>query len=402
MSIGFESSSAIADSPPLIYGLDSECRSLCAQYNENLPTRFFVGTQSLESSGNQVHLLEYVEENDSLSKAVFKHKVGEIWHLISPSKQPNQLISCYSSHRNMNKVENHCAIWRIPIDTSVNLDESDDAQMLSDLINIADFNKDGLGADEQLGKVARLKPDEENELILLMETKLVHLDIETKKPVAFISSEGLSKNVNRLTKLSTFSWSPHFNGNVICLVSNNNIYSKDLRSSSTSSWSIPQAHSQTVRDIDFNPNSQFYIASCGDDCEVKFWDIRNTSKPALKMLHHSHWLWSVRYNSFHDHLVLTSSSDGNVNLLRASTIASQPYGHLIEDELDEEDTTIKNMLASKEKQSDGLILKFKDHEDSVYATEWSPNDPWIFASLSYDGRFIINKVPESEKLSILG
>lgn len=119
------------------------------------------------------------------------------------------------------------------------------------------------------------------------------------------------------------------------------------------------------------------------------------------MLHHSHWLWSVRYNSFHDHFVLTSSSDGNVNLLRASTIASQPYGHLIEDELDDEDTTIKNMLASKEKQSDGLILKFKDHEDSVYAIEWSPNDPWIFASLSYDGRFIINKVPESEKLSIL-
>src|SRR5690606_36762149 len=106
----------------------------------------------------------------------------------------------------------------------------------------------------------------------------------------------------------------------------------------------------------------------------------NVSKPALKMLDHSHWVWSVRYNSFHDHLVLSASSDGNVNLLRASSIASQPYGHLIEDELDEdEDGTIKGLLASKHPRADGLIKTYVDHEDSVYAIEWSPNEPWIFA-----------------------
>ncbi|KAI2800646.1 hypothetical protein RDWZM_009037 [Blomia tropicalis] len=396
----FDSTNFIPENPPLIYGLDHECRSLCAQYNDSLPTRFFVGTQSLEVASNQVHLLEYVEENDSLAKAVFKHGLGEIWHLISPSKTPNQLITCYTSNSNLNKVENHCSLWRLPIDVSENLRE-DDAQTIMDLEKIHDFNQDNLGTDESIGKIGRLKPDDENELILMMDTKLAHFDLTSQRLIGIISNENQTiKTTSRLSRLNTFSWSPHFNGNLLCLVSNNNIYSKDLRSAN-SAWNIPQAHSQTVRDIDFNPNSQYYIASCGDDCEVKFWDIRNVTKPALKMLHHSHWLWSVRYNSFHDHLVLTSSSDGNVNLLRASTIASQPYGHLIEDELDEEDINIKEMLSAKQKLQDGLIVKFQDHEDSVYSIEWSPNDPWLFASLSYDGRFIINKVPESEKLSII-
>ncbi len=38
---------------------------------------------------------------------------------------------------------------------------------------------------------------------------------------------------------------------------------------------------------------------------------------------------------------------------------------------------------------------------SVYAVEWSPVDPWVFASLSYDGRFVINKVPDQIKFKIL-
>lgn len=42
-----------------------------------------------------------------------------------------------------------------------------------------------------------------------------------------------------------------------------------------------------------------------------------------------------------------------------------------------------------------------EHEDSVYAAEWASGDPWIFASLSYDGRFVMNRVPRDVKYSIL-
>ncbi len=43
-------------------------------------------------------------------------------------------------------------------------------------------------------------------------------------------------------------------------------------------------------------------------------------------------VWSVRYNHFHDQLVLTSSSDSRVVLNNLTSISSEPFGHLVEDE----------------------------------------------------------------------
>lgn len=50
---------------------------------------------------------------------------------------------------------------------------------------------------------------------------------------------------------------------------------------------------------------------------------------------------------------------------------------------------------------DGLVGRYEEHEDSVYAVEWSSADPWTFASLSYDGRLVLNKVPRKYKYQLL-
>ena len=50
---------------------------------------------------------------------------------------------------------------------------------------------------------------------------------------------------------------------------------------------------------------------------------------------------------------------------------------------------------------DRVINHFDEHEDSVYSVVWSSADPWVFASLSYDGRLVINRVPRAEKYKIL-
>lgn len=55
-------------------------------------------------------------------------------------------------------------------------------------------------------------------------------------------------------------------------------------------YCIENAHGQLVRDLDFNPNRQYYLASCGDDCKVKFWDVRNVQEPVKTLEEHSHWL----------------------------------------------------------------------------------------------------------------
>ena len=53
------------------------------------------------------------------------------------------------------------------------------------------------------------------------------------------------------------------------------------------------------------------------------------------------------------------------------------------------------------KPRDGLVRSYDQHDDSVYGLAWSAGDPWIFASLSYDGQVVINVVPQEQKYKII-
>lgn len=55
----------------------------------------------------------------------------------------------------------------------------------------------------------------------------------------------------------------------------------------------------------------------------------------------------------------------------------------------------------RDRSEDKLLAKIDSHEDSVYGLAWSAAEPWVFASLSYDGRVAINTVPAAEKYQIL-
>ena len=83
-----------------------------------------------------------------------------------------------------------------------------------------------------------------------------------------------------------------------------------------------------------------------------------------------------------------------------ASLASQPFGHLLDDSSDE-DIVLRSSKKDPSVLTDKVIATFEEHEDSVYAAEWSTADPWTFASLSYDGRLVINKVPKAEKMNIL-
>ena len=109
-------------------------------------------------------------------------------------------------------------------------------------------------------------------------------------------------------------------------------------------------------------------------------------------------VWCARYNTFHDQLVLTCSSDNKVVLSSVSSLSSEPFKQVISDDLND---SAPNGKPTQVAEPDKLVKVYEDHEDSVYACEWSTIDPWVFASLSFDGRLVINKVPKEEKYKIL-
>ena len=68
------------------------------------------------------------------------------------------------------------------------------------------------------------------------------------------------------------------------------------------------------------------------------------------------------------------------------------------------DKSMKRIFREEEEETmneDRLLCVFDEHEESVYVTEWASNDPWLLASLSYDGRLILNRVPKNDKFQIL-
>ncbi len=75
-------------------------------------------------------------------------------------------------------------------------------------------------------------------------------------------------------------------------------------------YCIENAHGQLVRDLDFNPNKQYYLASCGDDCKVKFWDVRHINEPVKCLEEHSHWSdTDIHSKSENEHLHYQSNTE---------------------------------------------------------------------------------------------
>lgn len=115
--------------PPLIYGTEHQARAICSQ---NVPggsdssVRFLVGTQSLQTP-NQVHLIEYSEDRNSIAKAIFRHEEGEVWHISCSSKNPRLIATCYSptSISKDQKVGSMCSLFEIPIDASNPINEEE-------------------------------------------------------------------------------------------------------------------------------------------------------------------------------------------------------------------------------------------------------------------------------------
>lgn len=362
----------------LIQGIELHARTLVPYKevgNVEEQNTFLVGTQSLRSD-NHIHRLTYDDDNpNSLQKKSYPHPLGEIWHLAA---QPESFLIATCFNR-VTAGGGSCATGG-----AIHRLDNDELKLLYEIQPPGE-----VGTEVRQIQFQPIMSAGGKSFAALVDCQAVFYDVDSQKMTQYTKIE--AKNT-----LKTFAFGFNPPGDLLALNSDSTLRGVDVRSM-VECWTVPNAHTNQIRSLDFNPNRPNVLATAGDDCAVKFWDLRNLERPVVSMRNHSHWVWSVRFNPYYDQLVLTGSSDSKVYLLRVVSVCSDEAD--LDQEQNEEIRSRKSI--SKGKPNDILLEAFDDHEDSIYCTEWAPHDPWIFASISYDGRLVINRVPKEEKFGIL-
>ncbi|CAG9771069.1 unnamed protein product [Ceutorhynchus assimilis] len=358
----------------VIYGLEFQARALAPRLAETEKIHFLIGTQSLKQTNNQIHLVEFNEEISTIKTSVFHHSEGEIWKITTSPLDASKLATCYNVVANENSCSFKTAILQLP--------DTENPDNIENLEILTKFDTSQYGSEI---KTTEFHPNDPAKVASVIDNNIILWDVsETDaKPIKSFQLEGKHN-----PKFTTGKWNPHQNCNQFTAATETHLKTYDIRMGDLA-WQIDNAHDQLIRDLDYNMNKQYHVATCGDDAFVKIWDFRQPTNPVYSRNEHSHWVWCVRFNHFHDQLILTASSDARVLLSSAASVSSENNIDMSEDKTE-----------SKPLLSDGP-LQWCEHEDSVYCAEWSPSEPWVFASLSYDGRLLISRVKKSLKYQIM-
>ena len=78
--------------------------------------------------------------------------------------------------------------------------------------------------------------------------------------------------------------------------------------------------------MEFNPNKQYQMVSCGEESTCKIWEIRK-GEVAVKCIEMNNLIYQSKFNNYHDQLILLGCDDGSVNLYRSVSTSSAPQLH---------------------------------------------------------------------------
>jgi len=360
----------------VIHGLELQGRALCSLVGDTENVSFLVGTQSLRHP-NMIYRVLVDEDSLQLSKRQYRHELGEVWQLDSCPGDTNLFTSTFGEKAGPGGWRKASAVLKLPEGIEGIEEDGGEVELVERLDPV-------LGG----GEVSSVNwhPADSTRLVCLAGDAAVLTDLGGGGARAVWRAV---HTVRGQTRIETAAWNPHRNNHQVATASGSQVLAWDTRSGEQS-WDLHiNNNSVAIRSLHFNPNRQYYLLTGGDDGCVSVWDVRSQAECLQSSRPHSHWVWSARYNTYHDQLVLSAGSDSRVVLSSIASLSSEPYGALVD-----EDT-------ERSQIEDGIISVWLDHEDSVYTAEWSSADPWTFASLSYDGRLVIGHVPSSVKFSIL-
>jgi len=327
---------------------------------------FMVGTCNLQPR-NEIHLVDFVEDTAELvCRQTLSHPDEVLLLNVNPT-DGSQVLT-FSGQNSSHSLR----LWRV-----VGSPDDQEAQ-LEVLCHLTGSETNPLGSV----KSSAWDPHHEGKLLVTDSEALHTFDSTTGKEATPLSTLQVGQ------RCAGACADPH-HANQVSTVDDCHLKTWDLRSSQLA-YKRDAVHLFGARDVDYNPNVPYQVLTTGEDAALRFWDLRKLDK-SLKMLSggHHHWVVQAKYNSYHDQLVLSCSTDSAVCLWRANSVASAPLA------------SDPSRVTAQDRQPDGLIRRYEEHEDSCYSCCWSLGGAWLFASVAYDGRLLVNPVPGDEKYRIL-
>lgn len=378
--------------------VDAPCRALAAVRADKVENRFIIGSCSVRQP-NHLHVVRFHSEVNELGiDATIPHDTGPVSVVCTSPDDASMVLTAAEE-------SSSAVLWKIP-KTTMELSgglqydpEEDDALGGASSVSMEQvLTLEPQGGSNLVDIVWRDTSEEPaaspgDVLTLDRSGRLSQWDIETGAAECVRTVNGLEKQSSS-TAPPRVAWDPHANGDAVAVSRGTSVQILDWRVDT----SIPagtvesfQAHRYGITDLDYNPNKPYVLATAGQDSLLKYWDLRLAKHPLLVTRGgHSHWSWRVKYNPFHDQLVLSTGTDSMVNLWRVSTISSAPLLALSGDDENMSETSAPNVRVGR-----------YDHGEAVYGASWSAADAWIYMTLGYDGKAVLNHVPSKEKYKIL-
>eukprot|EP01038_Epipyxis_sp_PR26KG_P011040 gene11040-14824_t len=372
-----------------VYAVSYQARAMCAQKASTERHRFIVGTCSLHDS-NELSVLQYFEDSNQIeAAAVFSHP-DQIW-AIESSGVDSALVVTSREAQNGAKC---LTLWKMPSQSKEDIEKESGDGFTNERLELTEITT--FHHSHKPTVVSSLKWNKNSNRLVGIDGKVLSIwNLDQDKAVQsdslILVDLNKADDSSQYLKSGCVSWDPH-NSSLCATAFGTELQLVDTREMEVTNRK-QMAHASTIRDVDYNPNKPLTLMTSGDDRKIKFWDVRNLKIPTMSLSGHSHWVWCAKYNPFHDQLIVSGGSDSMVNLWRIASISSSPWLTTQEGE---------NEFESTENDPPNIKVRSMDqHEDSVYSVAWSPADAWIYCSMSFDGRIMVNNVPSTEKYKIL-
>jgi histone-binding protein RBBP4 len=162
------------------------------------------------------------------------------------------------------------------------------------------------------------------------------------------------------------AWHKH-QGEVFCSVGDDKkMILWDIRKDNKKPTHMIEAHVQEVLSLDFNPFSEYLLATASADRTVGIWDLRNLKGKQFSFKHHQDEVSAVTWAPFNESILASASVDRRVFVWDLSRVGK---------------------TLTPEEQLDGppeLLFIHGGHTSKITDLSWNPNEELILASTAED------------------